>query len=735
MKWQIWLGATAVIGSLACSEEPQSQTISSNSSPNSSTGQLPAMPNLTGRSEANAPLLNSADLAPQKEFENIRLEPQNPTLIHEVVSETGGEVGNETEAPDNEDAPNPGANASFRVVGVSASGAELDISERFRFWVSDNAGLGKFEDNGPVFEAQRSDARGGVLTVSAIGFIDDQELTVSTEVTLQLRATLPDPRRLNASDAERNLLSLPDFSGDLFSVPVPGVGTPEILYPANGSLLPPNLSRLEVHWMPASEAATSPDDIYRIAFESSTVLLQYIVRCGTPRAEGCGFELDAEGYRYLAESTRGQEPVQLTVQSANATEASPISPATALQFSGDDVAGAVYYWTTSNGSSIVRFDFGQAQTEPETFIQSGRGELPQGDCVGCHALSRDGSKLVASLNGRGNGQQILVTDLSSQQTDPGFFDVAGDTDNRLQFASWNPDGSRFVAVWGDHSFSEFEGDQGDPSLDNVLWMHDGNTGQRIEAESIELNFEPGHPDWSLDGSMIAFTHTGDEQGQGDSDVSGIDRSSQHPFESGIDLIKADAGGDWAPPVSIVPIVQGLNQFNPSFVPDSSFFVYTTSTCSEPGSLGTECDGDDDPTAKSWAALPQASSPLVELLRSAQPGPLDTNTELHDTFPRSSPFAGSYQGGRVFWITISSRRRTGLDNSEGNQQLWMFAVDPNKILAGEDGSFPAFFLPFQNRTTNNHIAQWTARIVNGEPAPVQPPPAPPIVPPAPPPILR
>lgn len=704
----------------ACSENPQSQTLPVNPEASRIAALPPSAPDLSERSGANSPILGGEDLAPQAEFESIRLEPSDATIITTVDIDG-------LETPGSED---------FRVLGITAAGAEVDISERFRFWVSDTASLGSFADNGPQFVAAQPSAQGGVLTVSAIGFVDGEQRTFNSTATVKLQVQLPDPRLAGASDAERDSLTIPTLAADPFSAQEDPDSAPRVIYPVSGTLLPPNLSRLEVHWQPANNAANDPAAQYRVAFESNTVKLQYEVRCGQSRSGGCGFELDAVGYRYLAQSARGQQPVQLTLQSAQDNGSfTAISAPTQLQFSGDEVAGAVYYWTTSNGSSIVRFDFGQTQTEPETFIQSGRGSLPQGDCVGCHALSRDGSKLVASLNGRGNGQQILVNDLTSSQTDPDFFDVAGDADNRLQFASWNPNGSRFVAVWGDHSFNEFEGDQGDPSLDNVLWMHDGTTGQRIDAESIELDFEPGHPDWSLDGSMIAFTRTGDEQGQGDSDVSGIDRSSQHPFESGIDLVVEQDNGGWSNPITVVPIVQGLNQFNPSFVPDSSFFVYTTSTCSGSDSRGTECDGDDDPSAKSWAALPQPGLPLVELLRSAAPGPLDEQTDLHDTFPRSSPFAGTYPGGRVFWVTISSRRRTGLDNAAGNQQLWMFAVDPDKILAGEDGSFPAFFLPFQNRTTNNHIAQWTARIVTGEPEPAPAPPSPPIIPPAPPPAVK
>ena len=41
---------------------------------------------------------------------------------------------------------------------------------------------------------------------------------------------------------------------------------------------------------------------------------------------------------------------------------------------------------------------------------------------------------------------------------------------------------------------------------------------------------------------------------------------------------------------------------------------------------------------------------------------------------------------------------------------MAAIDPDKIADGEDGSFAAFALPFQDITTSNHIAQWTTKVV-------------------------
>jgi hypothetical protein len=147
----------------------------------------------------------------------------------------------------------------------------------------------------------------------------------------------------------------------------------------------------------------------------------------------------------------------------------------------------------------------------------------------------------------------------------------------------------------------------------------------------------------------------------------------------------------------------------------------------------DCDGDDDPTATTWAIAPQAGAAPVHLDKAGAPGAEDgATTSLHDTFPRNSPFEGQFQGTKIYWVTISSRRREGLLNKDGRQQLWMFAVDPAQLLTGKDGSYPAFFLPMQALDGNNHIAQWTKKIVSDNPPPVPMPPSPPDKPVPPPP---
>jgi hypothetical protein len=76
-------------------------------------------------------------------------------------------------------------------------------------------------------------------------------------------------------------------------------------------------------------------------------------------------------------------------------------------------------------------------------------------------------------------------------------------------------------------------------------------------------------------------------------------------------------------------------------------------------------------------------------------------ELHVDGQTPEPF---------FWLTFSSKRAFGVRLPAGSPQLWMTPFFPNRASAGGDPSAPAFRLPFQELTTNNHIAQWTTEIV-------------------------
>src|ERR1041385_4164322 len=67
--------------------------------------------------------------------------------------------------------------------------------------------------------------------------------------------------------------------------------------------------------------------------------------------------------------------------------------------------------------------------------------------------------------------------------------------------------------------------------------------------------------------------------------------------------------------------------------------------------------------------------------------------------------------KIFWVTVSSKRDFGTRLvGAGRPQIWMTPFFIDQASAGMDPSVAAFRLPFQDITSNNHIAQWTERVV-------------------------
>jgi hypothetical protein len=244
-------------------------------------------------------------------------------------------------------------------------------------------------------------------------------------------------------------------------------------------------------------------------------------------------------------------------------------------------------------------------------------------------------------------------------------------------------------------------------------------------------------------------------------------NSQKPKGCGLALIRRN-GATWntTPEVLYAPNQADVVRYAPAFVPDSSLLLYNEAHCSLDAASGVPgpCDADDDPSAKVWAMAPVAGATPVLLASASRPGFMDgTKRHFADTFPRVAPTESQYRSKRLYWVTIASHRRAGLLNYgpsvdvwapwNSRKLVWMFAVDPDRVLAGQDGSYPGFFLPIQYSPakaatplpeeaedfrslglvkTSNHLAQWTARIAS-DPPPEQP--KPPTPPPPPPPVVR
>jgi Tol biopolymer transport system component len=241
------------------------------------------------------------------------------------------------------------------------------------------------------------------------------------------------------------------------------------------------------------------------------------------------------------------------------------------------------------------------------------------------------------------------------------------------------------------------------ATDYNLLLFDGATGGSLGTiDTGSTAADPAnHPDWSPDGSRIAFTRMG------------IKGTNQRMFKGSIEMVTFD-GADWSDPTVIVPNQNGKNRYYPSFSPDGSLLIFNESTCDGGNETGAECDADMDETATLWIVPAASGDTPIVLQNGNAPGVADqSETRLTNSFPKWSPFVfrrDKEQEARVMWLTFSSRRNYGLRSPPGDGALiWMVAVEPDKALAGEDPSHAAFAMPYQDLNTSNHIAQWTERV--------------------------
>ncbi len=130
------------------------------------------------------------------------------------------------------------------------------------------------------------------------------------------------------------------------------------------------------------------------------------------------------------------------------------------------------------------------------------------------------------------------------------------------------------------------------------------------------------------------------------------------------------------------------------------------------------------------------------LQNANGSPAASPRLLSNSWPRWSPFVQTYKGGRLLWIAFSSTRdygllvrnsipgmhpcyppgsyeqpagalHTQLDALCQQPKLWMAAIDLSST-SGIDPSYPAFYVPFQDIATHDHMPQWTPALASAPP---------------------
>jgi WD40 repeat protein len=619
---------------------------------------------------------------------------------------------------------------------MEGSSAEVDITARTIFYVPDNYLVGGFPADGSATFTTRLPVkttdppqRGGKVTVQAQAASSNLPVTtITTTLTVKIVDTGVATAGTPAATPEIPSNPGPQFTGGTDTSTL----APQLVYPNDGVLLPPNMNQLEIHYLQGKGTS----ELYEISILGTYSEYRYYTRCyADPQKfiQGtCALEMDPESVRVLAESNRGCGPLRLTVRGSDEHGKVGASATASIEFTAQAVNGAIYYWTASEPPRIMRFDFG-SQSGLGTAIQP--SDLPDDSgnpgqnqrCIGCHALSRDGKRLVAGMEGGGAGYLLYVNDLSKPKTSPNWLTVDGRgvgvaAANSIVTASFSPTGDQFVAdSWPENTAVG----------PTKLAFHDGVTG--VRQSLLDVGFNVTYPDWSPDGQSIAVTR-----------IYGANFSNIWFFDAGIAMI-VRVGGAWKlPAVDILPQESGRNRYTPNFLPDSSLILFSESAAL--GDASIKNDAYSNSVAAVWAVEPKASAKPVALARANATGVADkltladnrdavlvkriANGQLMNTFPRSAPFQNQHNDHKLFWFTVASQRRAGVrrfvpsdspvEDTSTQTLLWMFALDADEVHAGRDGSYPGFFLPFQDMLTSNHMAYWAQAYVSDNPPPPPPP---------------
>ena len=422
---------------------------------------------------------------------------------------------------------------------------------------------------------------------------------------------------------------------------------PNVVYPPDGVMLPPNMNGIEVHFEPKSA------NLFELHVTSSVLELKVYFGCQAV-GSGCAFVAEKTVWSLLASAGRGADPLKYTLRGTDGKKVGT-APERAISFAEEDLLGGIYYWNA--GGTTMRYEFGVSGQNAEVFmspVQAGAAT-----CVGCHVLSRSGKKIAIGMDIPGPAN-YKVFDVATRSA---AFGGAGGGSN---FFSFSPDDSQVLTSTG-----------------ATITLRNATDGTAIGNDPLIAS--GAMPDFSPDGNTIVYAKPQTAIGIGNP---GVDHASLETMVKG--------GGGWAPGPTLVK-GGNMNNYYPSYSPDGTWVMLNRSPTNQ-----SSYDAID---AEVWVVPSKGGAPS-QLVKSKG---------VRDSWPKWAPIVQKQRGNSLMWFTVSSRRNYGLrlmqdpQAKDARAQIWMAAFDPNAAAQGKDGSYPMFWLPFQDAGSSNHIAQWVTRI--------------------------
>jgi len=461
-----------------------------------------------------------------------------------------------------------------------------------------------------------------------------------------------------------------------------------LLYPYDKTVFALGLQSPLFMWTPP--AAT---DVYRMHVEQAG----YAYDLYSAAAAG-KLAIPQDAWDRITSSNTG-DPMVVSLYRYDATAKKAYSSASvSFTIVPESLRGAIYYWTasrTTGQGNITRIHPGVGSM-PETMVQ--------GKCVGCHAVSADGSTMVVDVDdptapavspyrkGFGNtrawasydlpaGTQALQTTMygaGPALTPDGKYVVFGNAASADVGGAIPPGSKNFsLAVTKTGVVVPTSG------LDDIVF---GSTGVNLMM-----------PSFSLDGTKLAAVEGGGNLVE--NVIPDSKRIVYMDFDASVP--KFDPTLHEVANITQFPAGnQGLGY--PAFTPDNEFIAYHTGKYStgchpkEADELVNPClDGSRD-SGEIWISPVGGGTPIRLSTLNDPPAAKDHNAG------REPMFCPVKRGG-YSWMVFTSMRDWGNEltdagpNINGKRRLWVAAIDGD--IKTTDPSHPAFYLEGQENTPN------------------------------------
>jgi hypothetical protein len=543
--------------------------------------------------------------------------------------------------------------------GTKSDGSVVTVPAAFSV---DNTAPGTIDPASGTYTT--SNKAGGTVTVTAT--YDGKTATAKMNVVLKLSVT---PMGGPTSDL---------FDPTKVTVGTDPTKTPSFIYPSTGTMFPQNVYKILFQWRKSGLNA------FEVKFEGPGVTVNVYTNginatCTFAATNAGCWEADLGTWTWIA-STLAGKTATVTVTGVDTTKPGTVYKSKSIEalFSKKEVPGAIYYWSTTVAGVRKATVSDAAPTNFLTPAQTGQ-------CVACHTLSRNGKRLGADVGGETEWIAEVSTTFPPPillKKDPAMRDIPN------SWMTFNPDTSRHVT-----------------SAKGLLTLRD-DKGKPLGAGTngiIPLGTGVfGHmPDWSPDGKFLVFAKSASAGGRkvAAGTISIIPSNGDDTFGAIVDLVKSTSNSD--------------NNYFPMFAPTSEWIAYGHSTGSS--------EKEDNSILRIVSVM--GGTPF-DLTRA--------NTIVNDGLipaPGASnnqpTWAPKTEDG-IMWVAFQSKRDYGVILGGGSKygadknQLWVAAIDTTQ-LGKADPSFPAFRLPFQELTENNHRPFWAEDATKPPPGDAGPPP--------------